>query len=408
MLNRGDTVYVYGEYARLDTDRYLISLYGSSSPIFTNSLDDFGIMGNTGRVKATGEVKSNLKNGFVTVEISDGTLVNMLSTWTSIYKYPSNTEDDIWRTLGLVAKMHDNLRDNVFGTHDITEIVDNNTYSDILDKLNELERNISIPITCTEEIEALYQRFIKILKMSIVDIETLTGQYLTYVQLFDKFSQQEILHFITTAKNAVEYAREVNKMYTYIRGFCVGGKLENSLRALSYAREKHKGQKRKDGQPYIVHPLTLASWIVALEIYDDNLIAVALLHDVVEDCGVSLESLPFNDTIKTGVKYMTISPYAGEDKATTKKRYFKELLESKEAVIVKALDRLNNLGDMEGNLSEEAIIKNVKETDELLLPVLKEAKEIYPEYNNTLYIIREMLKIINRTLATMHKVYVKV
>lgn len=132
--------------------------------------------------------------------------------------------------------------------------------------------------------------------------------------------------------------------------------------------------------------------------------SVALLHDVVEDCGVSIESLPFNDSIKTGVKCMTITQFDYEDKSMTKKRYFKELLESKEAVVIKALDRLNNLGDMEGNLSEEAIIKNVKETNDLLLPVLKEAKEIYPELSNVLYIIREMIKMMNRTLAVVHKV----
>lgn len=408
MLRRGDTVYLYGEYASLGKDRYLISLYGSSSPIFVSSMSDFNILSNTSRVKITGIVKSELKNGYTTVEIAGGALINMLGTWASSYSVPTNIKDDIWRTLGLIAKMHSSLKEYIFGISNLESILDGNTFSELVFKLNNLESDGHASLVYVEDTEDLYQKLIKVLKMTSTDIETLTGQYLTSEQLFDKFSQQDIINFITAAKDATEYAREVSKMYTYIRGFCVGGKLESSLRALSYAREKHKGQKRKDGQPYIVHPLTLASWIVALEIYDDNLIAVALLHDVVEDCGVSLESLPFNDVIKTGVKYMTITSYNDEDKATTKKRYFKELLESKEAVVVKALDRLNNLGDMEGNLTEEAIIKNVKETDELLLPVLKEAKEIYPELSNVLYLIREMIKIINRTLANAHNVYVKV
>ena len=41
------------------------------------------------------------------------------------------------------------------------------------------------------------------------------------------------------------YNYDVEKMYTYLRGFLVGAKLEQSLVALQYAREKHKNQVRK-------------------------------------------------------------------------------------------------------------------------------------------------------------------
>lgn len=190
----------------------------------------------------------------------------------------------------------------------------------------------------------------------------------------------------------------VDKMYTYLRGFLVGAKMEQSLRALSYAREKHKEQKRKDGVPYIVHPLQMACYAVALGIREDDVIAGALLHDVSEDCGVPVSFLPVNDNVKQIVKYMTITPLPDEEKADTKRRYFRNMLDCKGAIIVKGLDRYHNMSTMAGVLSEEAIKKNILENEELLLPMMKEAKEKYPELSDIMFILRTNISDISYAL----------
>ena len=78
-----------------------------------------------------------------------------------------------------------------------------------------------------------------------------------------------------------------DKMYTYIRGYASGAGMKQTLKALSFAREKHEGQKRKNGDPYLIHPLIMACNALSLGIQDDNVVATILLHDVCEDCGVS-------------------------------------------------------------------------------------------------------------------------
>jgi len=190
----------------------------------------------------------------------------------------------------------------------------------------------------------------------------------------------------------------VDKMYTYLRGFLVGAQLNQSIKALNFAREKHKDQKRKDGIPYIVHPLQMACYAVALGIRDDDIIAGALLHDVCEDCGVPVSFLPVNDNVKQIVKYMTITPLPGEEKADTKRRYFRNMLECKGSVIVKGLDRYHNMSTMAGVLSPEEIRKNILENEELLLPMMKEAKEKYPELSDILFVLRTNISDISYAL----------
>lgn len=192
---------------------------------------------------------------------------------------------------------------------------------------------------------------------------------------------------------------DVDKMYTYLRGYLVGADMKEALRALQFARQKHTGQERKDGIPYIVHPLSMACYAVALGLRDENIISTILLHDVVEDCGIPAECLPVNNVVRFAVKHMTITKFDTDvDKIETKCRYFNELLDSKEALICKALDRYNNLSDMPKSFSTDAMAKNVAETEVLLLPILKKAKEHYAELADILFILRTNISTLNEAI----------
>ena len=196
----------------------------------------------------------------------------------------------------------------------------------------------------------------------------------------------------------------VEKMHTYLRGYLVGANMTESLKALQFARERHAGQTRKDGTPYIVHPLSMACYAVALGLRDDNIIATILLHDVVEDCGVQIEYLPVNNTIKQAVKYMTVIEFDTDvDKIETKCRYFNELLDCPEALICKALDRYNNLADMPMNFTQDKMAKNIAETEILFLPILKKAKEKYPHLADILFVLRTNIGTLNEAIKNQCK-----
>lgn len=179
-----------------------------------------------------------------------------------------------------------------------------------------------------------------------------------------------------------------DKMYTYIRGFATALRMEQTLKALTFSREKHQGQLRKSGEPYIVHPLTMACDAMSMGIKDDNIIATILLHDVCEDCGVSLHELPVNDVVRRGVQLMTFTVLDGETKEIAKTRYYNMLIQSKEAVITKLIDRCHNVSSMAGTFSIEKLKSYINETRTYVLPLLRQAKDHYPEESDRLFTLK--------------------
>ena len=84
----------------------------------------------------------------------------------------------------------------------------------------------------------------------------------------------------------VTFSHLSKKLESYISP----GEMKQIRNAFRFADEKHLGQFRKSGEPYISHPLAVAE-ICADWKLDAQAIMAALLHDVVEDQGVKLEEL---------------------------------------------------------------------------------------------------------------------
>lgn len=75
--------------------------------------------------------------------------------------------------------------------------------------------------------------------------------------------------------------------------------------AIAFAAQKHVGQTDQGGKPYILHPLRM---MMRLRTNDEELMAICVLHDVVEDCKVTYEelrSIGMTDRVINGVKALT-------------------------------------------------------------------------------------------------------
>ncbi len=136
-------------------------------------------------------------------------------------------------------------------------------------------------------------------------------------------------------------------------------KVEIIERAYHFAKEAHKGIRRRSGEPYIMHPIAVAK-IVSQEIgLGSTSICAALLHDVVEDTDYTVEDIEqhFGPKIAQLVEGLTkISGGIFGDKASVQAENFRKLLltmsEDIRVVLIKMADRLHNmrtLGSMAPN-----------------------------------------------------------
>ncbi|MBR6750354.1 MAG: bifunctional (p)ppGpp synthetase/guanosine-3',5'-bis(diphosphate) 3'-pyrophosphohydrolase [Bacteroidaceae bacterium] len=127
-------------------------------------------------------------------------------------------------------------------------------------------------------------------------------------------------------------------------------KIDIIKRAFNFAREAHKGVRRRSGEPYIMHPIAVAR-IVSQEIgLGSTSICAALLHDVVEDTDYTVEDIEnlFGAKIASIVEGLTkISGGIVADHISLQTENFRKLLltmsEDIRVIIIKIADRLHNM-----------------------------------------------------------------
>ena len=156
----------------------------------------------------------------------------------------------------------------------------------------------------------------------------------------------------------------------------------------------HKDQKRKDGQFYVSHPVEVALILAQLN-FDEDVISAALLHDVVEDCGYTLEQIKkeFNGDVAEMVdcvsaideaKFVFDENDVFEDrnfeKASIEEQSFKKLIaigkKNPLGFCIKFADRLHNLRTIECFPYSKQLEK-VKETEKWIIPIANALKAEY-------------------------------
>ena len=145
-------------------------------------------------------------------------------------------------------------------------------------------------------------------------------------------------------------------------------------KAVDYANKKHAAQKRKDGSPYIIHPLAVAQIVTEMGL-DMDAILGALLHDCIEDTDASHEEIEklFGPTVAElveGVTKLTRADFSSREQAQMEnlRKMFMAMSKDIRVVLIKIADRLHNIRTMQYQTPEKQIAK-CQETMDIYAPL---------------------------------------
>ena len=175
-----------------------------------------------------------------------------------------------------------------------------------------------------------------------------------------------------------EELSSVNERYealeASIRTYNPNADFDKIRRAFAYARDKHIHQRRKDGSPYITHPLAVAQVVSDMHLDSESIMA-ALLHDCIEDTDATHEEIaklfsPAVAELVEGVTKLTRVQYVSkeEEQMENLRKMLMAMSKDIRVILVKIADRLHNMRSMDYQTAEKQKQKSL-ETMEIYAPL---------------------------------------
>ena len=145
-------------------------------------------------------------------------------------------------------------------------------------------------------------------------------------------------------------------------------------KAYDFSLQHHKGQRRASGEPYLVHPLEVASVLAEMRL-DTTAIAAGLLHDAVEDTTVTIDEIraEFGEQVAhivEGVTKISKIDFASreEQQAENVRKMILAMVDDIRVVLIKLADRLHNMRTLK-HLEADRQMKIARETQEIYGPI---------------------------------------
>ena len=159
-----------------------------------------------------------------------------------------------------------------------------------------------------------------------------------------------------------------------VRSYNPDADLELLRRAYVFSAFEHRGQVRRSGEPYLIHPLAVADFLVDLRL-DVVAISAGLLHDVVEDTLTTIERIrelfgPDVAHVVEGVTKISAIPFSSteERQAENFRKMLLAMVDDIRVILVKLADRVHNMRTL-NHLPEDRRLRVAQETRDIYAPI---------------------------------------
>ena len=166
----------------------------------------------------------------------------------------------------------------------------------------------------------------------------------------------------------------IDSLSVDLQSYLSDSQVSSVRRAYFYAEQAHEGQRRRSGEPYITHPLAVAGILADMHMDHQSLMA-ALMHDVIEDTGVSKAAMSeqFGGTVADlvdGVSKLTQMEFQSiaEKQAENFQKMALAMAKDIRVILVKLADRLHNMRTL-GVLKPEKRSRIARETLDIYAPI---------------------------------------
>ena len=173
---------------------------------------------------------------------------------------------------------------------------------------------------------------------------------------------------VEVVKKCKQTEQAVELLFKYIR------KTPDIERAVAFTKEKHQGQFRRSGEPYVVHPILVCVFVAYLG-GDESMVIAGLLHDVVEDTPITVKDIErlFNPKVAQIVEGLTkISLVQRDWNVSMQAENFRKMIltlnDDVRVILIKLADRLHNMQTMD-SMREDKQTKIASETLYIYAPL---------------------------------------
>lgn len=185
---------------------------------------------------------------------------------------------------------------------------------------------------------------------------------------------------------------EYDKVRMALRYWLFGKEFYVAIKAMEFAAAHHNGTRKDGVTPEFFHQLSIASYIRTLPklVYPEDTMAASFLHDIVEDCGVSVSEIDrrFGKRISFSVSLLSKK----RDGYTIENApYYSNICDNPIASVVKGADRIHNFQTMVDVFDIDKQERYIEDCRIGILPMLKKARRKFPEQETAFENIKHVL-----------------